>query len=167
MDVLIVRHGIAMDRDKAASRGVLDPDRPLTRKGRTRMQEVARGLHELAPAVTELISSPLLRAVQTAEIVREAYAELKHGRSAALLPEAEPAALARALGRRAATATLAIVGHEPQLGAFMSWCLTGSARSFVELQKGGAGLVRFDERPAAGAGRLIWLLPPAVLRSLR
>ncbi|HEX7479064.1 MAG TPA: histidine phosphatase family protein [Polyangiales bacterium] len=166
MDVLVVRHGIAMDREKAASRGVLDHDRPLTRKGRTRMREIARGLHELAPALTELISSPLLRAVETAGMVREAYGELKQGHSAALLPEAEPGELARALGRRAVTSSVAVVGHEPHLGSFMSWCLTGSARSFFELPKGGACLMRFEDRPAAGAGRLIWLLPPAVLRSL-
>jgi phosphohistidine phosphatase len=166
MELVVVRHGIAMDRDEAASHEVADADRPLTPKGRSRMKRAARGLCARAPGVTMLLSSPLLRAIETADILHEAYGELKRSETAALLPEADPAELMRALARRAATSTVAIVGHEPQLGCFMSFCLTGDRRSFFELQKGGAGLLRFDGAAKPGAGRLIWFLPPAVLRSL-
>ncbi len=170
MEVLVVRHAIAMDRDKAKTRGLADGDRPLTDKGRSRMKQAARGLCERAPELSELFTSPLRRAVETAEILskvyEEGYAELERVQTAALLPDADPTELTALLARRDAGSTVAVVGHEPQLGCLLAFWLTGVARSFVELQKGGVALLHFDRVPGPSAGRLIWLLPPAVLRSL-
>jgi phosphohistidine phosphatase len=165
MDVLVVRHGIAMDREEAASQGMLDRDRPLTPKGRSRMKRAARGIAKQAPGVVALATSPFRRALETAEILRREYGDVDHSETPALLPDADPKDLAHFLAESASESPVAVVGHEPHLGCWMSWCLTGEARTIVDLRKGGACLLRFEDAPGPGKGRLIWLLPPAVLRS--
>lgn len=164
MDVLVVRHGIAMDRDQAASRGMLDRDRPLTPRGRWRMKRAARGIAKLAPGVVALAASPFRRALETAEILENAYGDLQPTETPALLPDADPEDLAHFLAESATESPVAVVGHEPHLGGWVSWCLTGASRRIVDLRKGGACLLRFEDAPGPGKGRLIWLIPPAVLR---
>jgi phosphohistidine phosphatase len=173
MDILVVRHAIALDRDEAKNCGMLDRDRPLTREGRSRMKRAARGLAGRVPDVSALITSPLRRAVETAEILREQYKGLHHVETTSLLPEAEPAELVQFFADNdIASSTAMLVGHEPHLSGWVSWCLTGDARPalelrpILELRKGGACLLRFEDAPGPGKGRLLWLLTPAVLRRL-
>jgi phosphohistidine phosphatase len=61
---------------------------------------------------------------------------------------------------------LALVGHEPHLSGWVSWCLSGSIDAIVELRKGGACLLRFEDSIGAKRARLAWLMTPAVLRRL-
>jgi phosphohistidine phosphatase len=166
MDIILVRHAIALDRDEAKSLGMLDRDRPLTPKGQGRMRRVARGLAEYVPEVSELITSPLRRAVETAAILQKQFKGVKVSEHQALLPEAEPAELARLLGETQLAGTALVVGHEPHLSSWASWCLTGDVRGLFELRKGGACLLRFEEAPGPAKGRLLWLLTPAALRRL-
>jgi phosphohistidine phosphatase len=164
MDVMVVRHGIALDREDAIAMDVNDRDRPLTRRGRLKTKRVARTLARHAPSVTTLFTSPLRRAIETAEIVGEAYGDLQYSETAALLPEAEPSELSNFLAESASGSHVAVVGHEPHLSSWIGWSLSGFARSLVDLRKAGACLVRFEDAPEAAKGRLIWLLPPALLR---
>jgi phosphohistidine phosphatase len=62
------------------------------------------------------------------------------------------------------SAMVALVGHEPDLGILASWLLSGHKESFISLKKGAGCLIELTDRPAAGAGKLAWLLPPAALR---
>ena len=73
MDLLVIRHGIAEDRETFAATGADDRQRPLTDKGRRRLREAVPGLHAAVPGVELVASSPLVRAVQTAKIVARAY----------------------------------------------------------------------------------------------
>ena len=73
MRLLIVRHAIAEDRVAFAATGKDDDERPLTEEGRSRMEQGARGLRQLVPALDLVATSPLVRAVQTAEILAGAY----------------------------------------------------------------------------------------------
>ena len=164
MDVLVVRHAIALDREEAEERGVLDRDRPITSKGRSRMRQVARALARRSPELSAIISSPLRRAVETAELLSERYERLHPTASDALLPEARPSELAQLLADAGFTAAVAVVGHEPHLSTWVGWCLSGEARSLVELRKGGACLLRFDGTPGPAQARLLWLVTPAILR---
>jgi phosphohistidine phosphatase len=166
VDVLVVRHGIALDRADAESQGVPDDERPLTTEGQRRFKGVARGLSKRVPEVDLLLSSPLLRARQTAAILKERYRGLGCIESEALLPEAEPGALEQVLNEHGASRVVAVVGHEPHLSGWVGWGLTGEQRSLVELRKGGCCLLRFEARVAAGAGRLHWLITPALARRL-
>jgi phosphohistidine phosphatase len=86
--------------------------------------------------------------------------------SEALVPGADPAALAELLGAHGKAEVLALVGHEPHLSEWVSWCLTGSMDAIVELRKGGACLLRFEESIGQRRGKLTWLMTPAVLRRL-
>jgi phosphohistidine phosphatase len=164
MKLLVIRHAIAEDSKEAA--GGDDAERALTPRGRRRMRAAARGLCRVAPAVDMLATSPLTRAVQTADIVAAAYKDLKVVKLGHLAPDTSIHALLKWLQERKHESAVALVGHEPQLGVFVSWMLTGLQDSFVRLKKGGACLVELNEQVRPGRGRLLWSLAPAQLRQL-
>jgi phosphohistidine phosphatase len=168
MNVLVIRHAIAQDRERFARTGADDGLRPLTADGRRKMREAARGLRRVVPKIDLLATSPLTRATQTAEIVAAAYRRrvLKTVTIPQLVPEGSVHALLKWLQERKLDSTIALVGHEPQLGVLVSWLLTGLQESFVEMKKGGACMIQFDQSLRAGRGKLLWLLRPAHLRLL-
>lgn len=166
MDLLVVRHAIAEDREEFARTGKPDEERPLTREGRRRFEKGARGLRKLAPSLDLLATSGLVRAKETAELLAAAYDHLRTVRVAELAPEAKPAALVPWLRAQHRRDTVAVVGHEPHLSALVELLLAGGPSGFVELKKGGACLVSLPKPAAAGGGELRWLLTPAQLRSL-
>jgi len=167
MRLLVVRHGIAVEREEWAPRGASDDLRPLTRDGARKMRTGARALLRLVPELELIATSPLLRARQTAEIVQAAGDDLPLEETPSLRPEAAPASFGRWLRVHRELETVAAVGHEPQLGLLVSWFLAGGERSFIELRKGGACLVEFEALPGAGRGRLAWLASAGMLRRLR
>ncbi len=166
MDVLVVRHALALDRDEARAAGMLDRDRPLTKKGLTRMRRAARGLGKLIPNVSALVTSPLRRAVETAEVLRSQYEDVRQVETEALLPDREPGELAQFLADGTFDSPVLVIGHEPHLSRWVSWCLGGELLPLLDLRKGGACLVRFAGAPGARAGRLLWLLTPAIARRI-
>ena len=166
MDVLVVRHAPALDKDEAKRKGIPDRDRPLTPEGRKSMKRVARGLVSRVPTLSLLVTSPWRRAVETAELLSSRYGRLQRLESDALVPGADPGALADQLAVHATPPVVALVGHEPHLSSWVSWCLTGSMDAIVELRKGGACLLRFEEQIGEGRAKLAWLMTPAVLRRL-
>jgi phosphohistidine phosphatase len=167
MKLLVVRHAVAEEREEFAATGKPDDLRPLTDTGRRKMRRAARGLRRLVPRLDVLAPSPLTRATQTAEIVAEAFHGIQVTPVDELAPDAVPDALVPWLRGQAPDATVAVVGHEPHLGFLVGWLLTGRHASFVELKKGGACLLEFDDPPAAGGATLLWALPPRQLRALR
>lgn len=167
MKLLVIRHAIAEDREEFARTGQDDELRPLTAEGRRMMKQGARGLRELVKTVDVLATSPLVRAAKTAQIVAAAYGGPRAQDVEQLKPEAPPESLLKWLGKHADASVVAVVGHEPHLGTFVSWLLTGRQRSFVELKKGGACLLELDVAMKQGRARMSWLLTPAQLRGLR
>lgn len=166
MRLLVIRHAIAEEREDFARTGKPDALRPLTDEGRKRMRRGARGLRSLVPRLDLLATSPLTRAVQTAEIVGGEYQAVETATVSELAPEAVPDSLVPWLRQRDAGSVVAVVGHEPHLGFLLGWLLTGRHQSFVELRKGGACLLEFDDPPAAGNATLLWALAPAQLRQV-
>ena len=165
MELLIVRHAIAEDREVFAATGRDDAQRPLTAEGIRKMKRTARGLHEVVPSIDLIISSPFTRANETAEILRREYDLERVETARELEPGTSLADVATWLGQLD-QAVVAIVGHEPQLGRLVTYLITDSERSGVELKKGGACLIEFDGKPRAGRGRLTWAIPPGILRDL-
>jgi phosphohistidine phosphatase len=165
MQLLVVRHGIAEEREAWAPRD--DALRPLTADGKKKMKEAARGLHALVQRIDVLASSPLTRAQQTAQILAKEYDKDQPVTVDALSPGQRPVAIADWLRAQPNRKTVAVVGHEPHLGTLISWLSAGVERSFIELGKGGACLLDLGERVDAGEGMLIWALRPSHLRSLR
>lgn len=168
MYVLVIRHAIAEDRKDFAkrSKGADDGLRPLTKDGRRKMRLGARGLACLVPNVDVLASSGLKRAQQTAAIVGLHYPKAKGVRLAELSPNKPVKQLLTWLQGQGKDQTVAVVGHEPHLGAFVSWALTGLQESFVELKKGATCMLRFDEDLKPGRAKLVWSLKPGQLRAL-
>jgi len=165
VELLIVRHAIAEDREVFAATGRDDAQRPLTAEGIRKMKRTARGLHEVVPSIDLLVSSPFTRANETAEIIRREYDLDRVETARELEPGTSLADVATWLGQLDQP-VVAIVGHEPQLGRLVTHLVTGSERSGVELKKGAACLIEFEGKPRAGRGRLTWAIPPGILRDL-
>lgn len=166
MQLLVIRHAIAEEREVHAATGGHDDDRPLTPFGKRRMRRNAEGLRRAATHIELLASSPLVRAQQTARIVADEYRMSDVEVVEALRPDRHPRELLAWLAKQPPDATVAVVGHDPHVSSLVTWCLAGSDGPGVVFKKGGAALLEFDRKPAAGKGRLHWLLTPAQLRDL-
>lgn len=128
------------------------------------MEEAAEGLATLfAPQV--VLTSPLVRAAQTAEILLSAYG-LSHARMCEALATGDNEQLQAELDDVEADSVM-LVGHEPYMSATLSWLLVGNHGEMrAVFKKGAAALVSFDGRWARGAGTLEWLIQPAGLRAM-
>ena len=126
MQLLVVRHAIAEQREEFARTGKDDSQRPLTHDGRRKMRRGAVGLRAVVPAIDVLATSPLLRAVQTAEILAAVYNGRNMVTVKELSPDSEFPPFLRWLRTQDAGGTVAIVGHEPHLSGLTSWLLTGA-----------------------------------------
>src|SRR5436309_7231130 len=166
MQLLVVRHGIAVEHDEWARDHSDDKERPLTAEGKKKMKECAKGLRAIVPRLDVLATSPLTRAIQTAAILAKVYAKGEPVIVDALSPGQHPPTVASWLRGQGTQTTVAIVGHAPGLGAIVSWFTAGSERSFLELGKGGAGLLDLGDRIEAGEAMLLWVLRPSHLRAL-
>ena len=166
MRLLMIRHAIAEDRDAFAKRGRPDDERPLTDDGREKMRQAARGLRGVVKVVDLIGTSPLVRAVQTAEIVSDTYDGVETVAVPALEPSSELSAMMRFLRSAEKLRVVAIVGHEPHLGRLASWLVSGRDHPFVVFKKGGICLLEFEETPREGGALLHWALAPAQLRAL-
>jgi phosphohistidine phosphatase len=166
MELVIVRHAIAQERDAFAETGKDDTERPLTPAGRRRFERGARGLREVVPSIDHLATSALVRAVETAQILQEAYGIDGAVRLRELEPNANPAALVRWLRGQRRHRVVAVVGHEPHLSNLVEYLLTGGRSGFIDLKKGGACLLDLRDDPKPGRGELRWLLTASQLRRL-
>lgn len=164
MDCVLLRHGIAMERDEWEGS---DVDRPLTEHGAKRVVQVVAGLSLLDVRPTHVLSSPLKRAIETAMI---AHSSLRI-RSAvqivdALLPDAPSSQLLSILHDLPPESCVLCIGHEPQLGMTASVLLSGRATASFPLKKAGACLIDLPAPPKPGRGRLRWWLTPSQLRAI-
>jgi phosphohistidine phosphatase len=129
------------------------------------MRRSVEGLRELDVKVDIVLTSPLVRAVETAEIL---VAGLKPAPSLQVLPllapGAPPAKIADALGAVDAPRGLAVVGHDPGIGELAAWLI--GARMAPEFKKGAVCRIDFESAPAGRSGRLIWHASPKMLRGL-
>lgn len=165
MDVYLVRHAIAHERNRA--RWPNDAARPLTSAGKHRFRRAARGLAKLLPKTALVLTSPYVRARDTATILVRA-AGLAKPIEAPQLASGAPARKAFELLRSGKRRAVVLVGHEPNLSTLLSVALADDrARLKIEFKKGGAACLRFDEPIEPGRATLVWMLPPRVLRSLK
>lgn len=170
MQVVLVRHGIAEDREVFARTGEPDSQRPLTDRGARRTRQAAAGLASVLPGPCVVAASPYERARQTADIVASACANAgrppERATLEAMRPGGDPLEICRWLADQAATDVAILVGHEPDLSDLTAWFTSGRADGFARFKKAAACLVAFPSLPERGGGALHWFLPPAVLRRL-
>jgi phosphohistidine phosphatase len=166
MQLLVIRHAIAEDREAFADTGRDDAERPLTKRGKRQMMRVAKGLRREVKSIDLLASSPLVRAAQTAAIVAEEYGDVPIVTVPALAPDSAPEAFAAWLREQQGANVVGAVGHEPHLGILVTWLLCGGAESHVSLEKGGACLLELEGAPRRRGATLLWSLPPKILSQL-
>lgn len=162
MELVFLRHGPAVDREDWKGD---DADRPLTADGVDRTKEVIRGLKALKVKPDVIFSSSLLRARETAEIAKKGLiTDAKVVPAEELVPDASPDRLIARLSDLADKPVVLCVGHEPHFSATISTMVSGKTAASVEMKKAGACCIRFTGIPKAGAGTLLWLVPPKFLR---
>jgi phosphohistidine phosphatase len=162
MDLYIVRHGIAIDREDPKCPP--DPERYLTEEGIEKTKRVAKAVEALGVTADVLFSSPYVRALQTAEIFASAlgYAKQKIRHSDLLLPGADPALFFRELAKDKQSSSILVFGHAPHLDELIAAAL-GSKHNITSLKKSGvAGLTL--KRISPPSAQLLWLATPKILR---
>ena len=165
MRVVIIRHGIAEERDDWAKTGKNDDLRPLTDEGAKKVKKMARGLMLEVPQLLAIASSPLTRAWETAHIVGEVYNKRGPEALKSLAPGGNPVQVLEWINGFEGGA-VALVGHEPDLGELVGWLCTGKTGAGPSLKKGGVALVEFATARTASTATLCWLMYPGHLRAL-
>jgi phosphohistidine phosphatase len=162
-ELYFVRHGLAEERGDAWPD---DTKRPLTEEGTSRLRKAVRGLAGMGVSIDVVLTSPLVRARQTADILaggldpRPSIVNVD-----SLAPAGSYAAVLADLEKHSRKCRLALVGHEPMLGELAAR-LIGS-RHPIEFKKGGVCRIDVEDLPPAGPGDLRWMLTPKILRALK
>jgi phosphohistidine phosphatase len=158
----LIRHGVADARGDAWPD---DTKRPLTQQGMAKLQKTMRGLAGTGVRLDVVLTSPLVRARQTADIVASVFDP--HPAIVvvdSLAPGGTHQAVFKDIGKHGRRGNTALVGHEPDLGELAAHLI--GTRAALEFRKG--GICRIDiESTSAPAGKLRWLLTPKIMRRLR
>jgi phosphohistidine phosphatase len=162
IELYLVRHA------QAAERGPDWPDdtvRPLTPDGAVRFRKAVAGLAGMGLQIDLVLTSPLVRCRQTAEILASGLPGRPRTQAVdALAPGAGVTAVMTEIARVARRPRVAVVGHEPDLGALAARLL-GLKRA-PEFKKGAVCRIDVDSLPPGGPGRLVWFVPPRMLRRM-
>lgn len=161
MQWLLVRHAIAVP---SGTPGIPDDERPLTAEGEKRFRRAARGLARLVPRPDAILSSPLPRALRTAQLAAAAWGRLRVHAEPALATD-QFADWETAVSRLGPIELVALVGHEPHLSMLLAQLLGSARAERFAFKKGGVAWVEVPGALAAG-GTLLGIWPPAALREL-
>jgi phosphohistidine phosphatase len=158
-ELYIVRHGLAGEHGSYAD----DAQRPLTDEGHRKMRQVARRLYALDLRFDLILTSPLVRARQTAEILQAAGLSKQLEVSEFLAPGGDFGGWLAWFRQWQSSGSLAIVGHEPSLSQWAELLIWGEARQRLLLKKAGAIGLKVPTGEAIGQSQLFWLTPPKLL----
>ena len=162
--IYIMRHGIAEEHSKDSPD---DAQRKLTPEGREKTREIAQGLKRVEFAVDWIVTSPLARAVETAEIVRDTLKlDAPFDHCDALRPGLNKPVLMKFLCKQPERKRILLVGHEPDLGYLAASLLGVGDEEHLAFKKGGCCLISLEELPPQTPGELVWWLAPRVSRAL-
>jgi phosphohistidine phosphatase len=162
-ELYLIRHGLAEERGETWPD---DSKRPLTEEGMSRLRKQARGLARLGVTLDIVLTSPLVRARQTAEIIaagldpRPTLATID-----SLAPDGTYQAIMADLEKHARKTRIALVGHEPDIGEIAARLI--GARHAIVFKKGAVCRIDVNALPPGGPGALQWFLPPKILREIR
>ncbi len=164
MEIYILRHAIAAPRSR--TRYPDDRRRPLTREGKEKMRDIARAMGKMDLGFDLILSSPYLRASQTAVLaatILRAEKLLKYSKH--LGSAGDPKALVKELaGLPVSKKRVALVGHEPYLSELISMLVTGSSTALsLTLKKGGLVKMSVTRLKYGRCATLEWLLTPKQL----
>ena len=160
MKLYLLRHAIAADNDPAKYPD--DGQRPLTEAGQKKMTEIARALDKMGLQVDLVLSSPLLRARQTAEIARKQL-HLKKDQlilTELLGPSVDPGKLVAEIQAKYKVNALLLVGHEPDMSNLISLLLSGDTSLSITMKKAGICCLSVEALVAGKCATLEWLFNP-------
>jgi phosphohistidine phosphatase len=167
MELYLLRHGLAVERGTAGYED--DSRRPLTAKGKRKMERIARGMKSNGLSFDLILSSPFVRARQTAEMVARAFKATRRLKfSDHLSPDGELEDLIHDLKRLyQRPKSVLLVGHEPYLSHLMTTLLAGKPVFDVNFKKGGLCLLTAGSLRQGPCATLEWLLTPKQMASMR
>jgi len=162
LELYLIRHGVAAERGEEFPD---DSKRPLTSEGIARLRKEAKALEGLGVSFDQILSSPLVRARQTADVFAE---ELKGkppiANTDALTPAGSPGAVIQELAKHMRKASIALVGHEPNMGELAAFLI--GAKVPLPFKKGAICRIDFSVFPPKGKGELCWFVTPKMLRKI-
>lgn len=165
MKLILVRHAIAAPREQSSD--TPDEQRALTPEGIRKMKRNVDGLAQMKLSIEQIWSSPLVRAVQTAELLRGGLNLTERIREIpALKPDGDMDILLNEIHEARNVSALALVGHEPYLSELMCRLLSMDGRCTIEFKKGGASCFEVDSQDSSMRCTLEWLLTPKQLRQI-
>jgi len=165
MEIILIRHAKAEARDPNSWPD--DDQRPLTAEGRAEQRAASRAMKKMGVKFDFLLTSPLVRARETADLVAKGYRwteapqvveELGHGYAVG--------AIIKLLAKFPPAAAVAMVGHEPDLSDLAGALTTRDGRLSIAVKKSGVVGIEFDGPAEAGKGTLLYHLKPGHLRKL-
>jgi phosphohistidine phosphatase len=160
MELYLFRHGIAEDKSEA----IEDEKRKLTKEGRHKTEKIAKRLVELGLKFDLILTSPLVRALSTAEILMEAGLSQKLSESSYLAPDGSLSGWVEnwlVHQNFSSDQKLVLVGHEPDLGNWADILVWGEAKGNIVLKKAGMIGIKLPESNAPfGRSQMFWLTPP-------
>ena len=163
MEIYILRHGIAVERGTPGYKK--DSDRPLTKEGEVKMRQIAEAMLGMELKFDLILSSPYVRAEQTAQIVANELDE-EVTFTDLLVPDGNALELIAEINDEKPQRVL-LVGHEPDLSRLISVLVTGGSDAAIELKKGGLCKLTSEKVTFGQCATLNWLLTPKQLRTLR
>ena len=164
MELYFLRHAAAVDPGEFPPGR--DSERPLTSEGIKKMTKAAEGMSKLGLSFDEVISSPYVRARQTAEIAAKGVGfKGKIRYTDAMTPAAVLKELFRELKEQKVSSRLLLVGHQPSIGEFVSELVTGQKGLSLDYKKGALCLIELDPGDSLH-GRMMWFLTSRQLRAL-
>jgi phosphohistidine phosphatase len=162
MNLYIIRHAIAVEEGTPEYED--DSQRPLTDKGKKKMRQIARGLRALGVDFDLILSSPYVRARETAEILAEvSRTKADVALSENLIPMGDPDLLISEMNEKYNANSVALVGHEPFLSALIGLLVSENASLDITLKKGGVCRLSVDDLHHTRKATLEWLITPGIL----
>ena len=157
MDLYLIRHA---DAKRVGEDGIEnDEDRPLTDKGEAQTRQTAAGLQRRGVQIKLVLTSPLVRAKQTADgLLRQWPTPAPELQACDELTQGQKLKKLSRFLRGLEADSIALVGHQPDLGEFAAW-LIGSKNAQIDLAKAGVAYICCDG-VRKGAGTLQWLVTP-------
>ena len=165
MEIYLLRHGDAVEPNMWGMKP--DAERPLTEDGISKLEKAALGMERMGLAFDRIISSPYVRANETARIVAKG---LDHSDKIelcdALCPDATYADFVKIVSKLVSKKSVLFVGHQPSIGGFLSRLIGGAKGASLEFKKGALARVDVADGSAALSGELKWFLTQKHLRSI-
>jgi phosphohistidine phosphatase len=160
----LMRHGDAVPR--GAPDFPDDGKRPLTDDGRKKMRAIAKGLLRAGVCIDAVLTSPLVRAAETADIVAKALGAVPLEVFNDLRPGGSLQSVLTYAGKHGERRRILVVGHEPDLGEAASRLIGAGRHANLRFKKGGCCRIDFDDLPPHPPGRLVWWLTPWIMKKM-